>query len=86
VYLGLPVAIPSTVQKVPTDPEAVKRPPAVIEPQAAIQVTGTLAANCCVIPKGVVADTGVITIGETTVTAATERPLPSVAFAVMVQE
>jgi hypothetical protein len=86
VYFGFPVAIPSTVQKVPTDPAAVKRPPAVIEPQPAVHATGTLAVNCCVIPRGVVADTGVIMIGETTVTVAVELPLPLVAFAVTVQE
>jgi hypothetical protein len=53
-------------------------------PQPAVQVTGALALNCCVCPCGVVAETGVITIGETTLTLAVALPLPSVAVAVIV--
>jgi hypothetical protein len=41
--------------------------------------------NCWVFPCGVFAETGVITIGETTVTLTVALPLPSVAFAVTVQ-
>lgn len=56
-----------------------------MEPQPAVHVTGALALNCCVCPCGVVAETGVITIGETTVTLAVPLPLPFVAVAVIVQ-
>jgi hypothetical protein len=70
---------------VPTAAVAVNSPEAVIDPHAAVQVTGALAVNCCVWPCGVVADTGVITMGETTFTLAVALPLPFVAVAVIVQ-
>jgi len=84
VYFGLVVAMPWMVQYVPTVALAVKSPPEVIEPHAAVQVTGALAVNCWVCPCGVVAAAGVITMGETTFTLAVELPEPSVATAVIV--
>jgi hypothetical protein len=57
----------------------------VIEPQLAHQTTGAEDVNCCVKPCGVVAATGDIVTGDTTVTF-TDPVLPSlVAFAVIVQ-
>jgi hypothetical protein len=44
-----------------------------------------LAVNCWVLPCGVFADTGVITMGDTTVTLAVALPLPSVAVAFTLQ-
>ena len=85
MYFGVPVAIPSIVQFVPTVPLAVYKPLGLIVPHLAVHVAGTLALNCWVPPCGVLADTGVITIGDTTVTFAEALPLPSVAVAVMVQ-
>jgi hypothetical protein len=69
---------------VPTGALAVYRPPLVIVPHLAVHVTGALAVNCWVCPWGVVADTGVITMGDTTFTLAVALPLPLVAVAVMV--
>ena len=77
--------MPSIVQYWPTGALAVYSPEESIDPQAAVQVTGALAVNCCVCPCGVVADAGVITMGETTLTLAFALPLPSVAVAVIVQ-
>ena len=54
-------------------------------PHFAVQVTGILAVNCWVCPCGVLAETGVITMGETTVTVAEAAPLPLVAVAVTLQ-
>jgi hypothetical protein len=51
----------------------------------AVHVTGMLAMNCWVCPCGVFADTGLMTMGETTVTFAVLLPLPFVAVAVTVQ-
>jgi hypothetical protein len=73
------------VQLDPTVPLAVKRPDALMVPHFAVQVTGMLAVNCCVLPCGVLAETGVITIADTTVTAALTLPLPFVAVAVTLQ-
>jgi hypothetical protein len=73
------------VQSVPIAAVAVKRPPEVIVPHFAVQFTGMEAVNCCVDPCGVVADTGVMTIGETTVISAVALPLPPVAVAVTTQ-
>src|SRR3954470_4678584 len=73
------------VQLVPTVPLAVYRPLALMVPHLAVHVTGMLAVNCCVCPCGVFADTGVMMIGETTVTFAVLVPLPFVAVAVTVQ-
>lgn len=64
---------------------AVKRPPGVIVPHFATQVTGMEAVNCCVDPSGVVAATGVMMIGDTTVIFAVALPLPFVAVAVTTQ-
>ncbi len=55
-------------------------------PHFAVQDTGMLAVNCCVCPWGVLADAGVITMADTTVTAALALPLPLVAVAVTLQE
>jgi len=85
VYFGDTVAVPWMVQLDPTAPFAVKRPLALITPHLAVQVTGWLAENYCVVPCGVFAETGVIKIGETTVTFAGALPLPSAAFAVTEQ-
>jgi len=46
VYFGLVVAVPWMVQYVPTVALAVKSPPELIDPHAAVQVTGALAVNC----------------------------------------
>jgi len=46
VYFGPELAVPWTVQYLPAGALAVKRPPAVMEPQAAVHVTGALAVNC----------------------------------------
>jgi hypothetical protein len=73
------------VQLDPTVPLAVNRPVALMLPHFAVHVTGMLAVNCCVFPCGVLADTGVITIGDTTVTLAVALPLPLVAVAVTLQ-
>jgi hypothetical protein len=54
-------------------------------PHFAVQVTGWLAVNCRVFPCAVCAETGVITIGETTVTLTVALPLPSAASAVTAQ-
>jgi len=67
VYFVVPLAMASMVQFVPTVPLAVNRPVALIVPHFAVQVTGMLAVNCCVCPCGVLADTGVITMADTTV-------------------
>ena len=85
MYLGDVVAMPSMVQFEPTVPLAVYSPLALMVPHFAIQVTGMLAVNCCVWPCGVLAETGVITMGDTTVTLALALPLPSVAVAVTLQ-
>ena len=77
-----PVAIASMVQLVPTVPLAVNKPLELMLPHFAVQDTGMLALNCCVCPCGVFADTGVITIGDATVTLAVALPLPFVAVAV----
>jgi len=53
VNWGVPVAIASIEQTDPGVPLAVKRPDEVIVPQVALQVTGALAENCCVLPCGV---------------------------------
>jgi hypothetical protein len=82
---GDAVATPSMVQDDPMAAVAVNRPPAVIAPHLALQVTGTEAVNCCVFPSVVVADSGVITIGETMVRLAVAVPLPSPAVAFTVQ-
>jgi hypothetical protein len=82
VYLTVPVAIPSMVQFDPTGPLAVYSPAEVMLPHLAIHVTGTLAVNCCVLPCAVLAEMGVITIGETIVMDALALPLPLVAVAV----
>jgi len=42
------VAVPWIVQYLPTVALAVYRPPAVMEPHAAVHVTGALAVNCWV--------------------------------------
>jgi len=73
------------VQGVPIAAVALKRPPAVTEPHFALQVTGAEALNCCVDPSGVVAETGVMMIGDTRVTLAFALPLPSFAVAVTTQ-
>ena len=73
------------MQYVPIAAVAVKRPPAVIVPHFTVQFTGTEALNCCVDPSGVVAATGVMMIGDTTVISAVALPLPSVAVAVTTQ-
>jgi hypothetical protein len=70
---------------VPIAAVAVKRPPDVIVPHFATQVTGTEAVNCCVDPSGVVAATGVMTIGDTTVMFAVALSPPLVAVAVTAQ-
>jgi hypothetical protein len=80
-----PVAMPSMVHEVPAAAVAVKRPAAVMVPHLALQVTGADAVNCCVAPSAVVAETGVITMGETILRAALALPLPFVAVAVTVQ-
>jgi hypothetical protein len=85
VNFGETVATPSIVQDVPTAAVAVKSPPAVIVPHFALQITGAEAVNCWVCPGDVVAETGVITIGETIVRLDVAVPLPSVAVAFMVQ-
>ena len=73
------------MQLVPTVPLAVYRPVELMVPHFAVHVTGMFAVNCCVCPCGVFADGGVITIGDTTVTAAATLPLPLVAVAVTLQ-
>jgi hypothetical protein len=85
VNFGETVAVPTMVQDVPTVAVAVKRPLAVIVPHFAVQATGAEVVNCCVCPSTVVADTGVITIGETIVRLAVAVPLPSAAVAFIVQ-
>jgi len=82
VYFVVPVAIASMVQLDPTVPLAVKRPAALMVPHFAVQLTGMLAVNCCVLPCGVLADTGVMTIADTTLIEALALPLPLVAVAV----
>lgn len=77
--------MPSMVQFDPTVPLAVKRPVALIVPHFAVHVTGMLAVNGCVFPCGVLADAGVITIGEITFTIALAAPVPFVAVAVTLQ-
>jgi hypothetical protein len=81
----VPVAIPSMVQLEPTAALAVNRPPVVMDPHLAVQVTGALAVNCWVFPCGVLAETGDMVMGETIVTLAVAAPLPLVAVAVTVQ-
>ena len=56
-----------------------------IVPHAAVQVTGAEALNCCVLPCGVLAETGDMIIGETTITFVVPVAPPLVAFAVTVQ-
>jgi hypothetical protein len=73
------------VQDLPIAAVAVKRPPEVIVPHCTVQFTGLEALNCCVDPCGVIAATGVMMIGETTVIFAVALPLPSVAVAVTTQ-
>jgi hypothetical protein len=85
VYSGATVATPSTVQGVPIAAVAVKRPLEVIVPHLAVQLTGAEAVNCCVDPSGVVAETGVMTIGETTVIFDVALSPPLVAVAVTSQ-
>jgi hypothetical protein len=85
VYFVVPIAIPSIVQYFPTAALAVYSPPEVIDPHAAVHVTGALAVNCCVCPCGVIAETGVITIGDTTEGFVVAVWPPLVAVAVMVQ-
>jgi len=82
VYFVVPVAIASMVQLDPTVPLAVKRPAALMVPHFAVQLTGILAVNCCVLPCAVLADTGVMTMADTTATAPLAVPLPLVAVAV----
>jgi hypothetical protein len=65
----------------PAEPLAVKSPVEVIEPQLEVHNTGTFAVNCCVRPCGVVAEFGVIVIGEVTV-AVVEAFAPLLADAV----
>ena len=84
VYFTVPVAIASMVQLVPTVPLAVYRPPELMVPHFAVHETGIFAVNCCVFPCGVLADVGVMVIGEVTVTLAPTLPVPLVAFAVTV--
>ena len=55
-----------------------------IDPHFADHVTGMLAENCCVFPCDVAAETGVITIGDTTVKLAVAFPLELVAVTVQV--
>ena len=55
-----------------------------IEPHFAAQVTDALAVNCCVCPWGVIADTGVMTMGETTFGFVVAVWPPLVAVAIMV--
>ena len=75
------------VQMLPCGTDAVNRPFASMLPQDAVQITGTLAVNCCVCPCAVVALEGVMTTGEVMVAVvAAILPLPSAAVAVMVQE
>ena len=83
--MGVPVAIASMVQFDPTVPLAVYRPVELTVPHFAVQDTGILAENCWVCPCGVLADSGVITMAEITVTAALALPLPLVAVAVTLQ-
>lgn len=83
MYFTAPVAMPSMVQCEPTVPLAVYTPPAEIVPHFAVHDTGMLAVNCCVAPSGTDADTGVITMGETSVSAAV-AVLPSEPLAVTV--
>jgi hypothetical protein len=85
VYCGAVVAMASMVQLEPAVPLAVYNPVELMVPHFAVQVTGMLAENCCVLPWGVLADDGVITIGETTLTVAVALPLPLVAVAVTLQ-
>ena len=80
----MPVAIASIVQLVPTVALALYRPVVEMEPHLALHVTGMLAVNCCVFPCGVLADAGVIVIGDVTVTLAVTLPVPLVALAVTV--
>ncbi len=82
MYFGDVAAMASMVQLDPTAPLAVYRPVELMVPHFAVQVTAMLAVNCCVLPCGVLAETGVITIGETTLIVAVAAPLPLVAVAV----
>ena len=61
------------------------KPPLVIDPHDALQVTAVFAVNCCVCPCGVLAEAGVIVIGEVTFAVVEAVPVPLVAVAVTVQ-
>ena len=67
VYAFPEDAVAVIVQAPPAATEAVKRPPAVMLPQLAAQVTGALAVNCCVRPSAVLALAGEMVMGEVTV-------------------
>jgi hypothetical protein len=86
VYAG-PLDAVAVMVQLPVLAGAVKSPVPSIEPQEAAQVTGWLAENCCVRFTAVVAEEGVIVIGEVTVAVPLAvRLLPSVAVAVTVQD
>lgn len=80
------MAIPSMVQREPGVLDAVNNPAALMAPHFADHVTGALAVNCNVPPSGTVPDTGVITMGETMLTAVLAVCVPLVAVAVTVQD
>jgi len=80
-------AVAVILQALPWAADAVNRPEVVMAPQEADHLTAEFAVNCWVRPWPVVALEGVMTMGDLIVAVvATVRPVPSLAFAVTVQD